>query len=234
MVIGTELGAYLIATELYRDAGEEDRADTSLLQAERDAEELEGFPGLPMSYVMRWYYLNLTRQEEAAYEVARKGYQEAESVRTRRIYVWSLYEQGEFEKALEVVERVRGATELSSRDAKLAGGVHWMRPFIVAEMADGPSRALQAYRDNSALYLEGYNAILNQATLLLLGKREEAMAASRELHDHPERLAGLAREHFLRILKYCGGRISEEELLKAERAPASTSRRLWLRECSGM
>ena len=63
---------------------------------------------------------------------------------------------------------------------------------------------------------KGITSILNQATLLLLGKREEAMAASRELHDHPERLTGLSREHCLRILEYCGGRISEEEFLKAE------------------
>jgi len=42
------------------------------------------------------------------------------------------------------------------------------------------------------------------------------MAASRELRNHPERLAGLNREHYLRILDYCGGGLSEEELLKAE------------------
>jgi tetratricopeptide (TPR) repeat protein len=216
MVIGTELGACLVAMELYRDAGEKDRADASLLQAGRDAQELERFPALPMSYICRRQYLNLTAQEEAAHEVARKGYQEAENAMTRYIYVLSLYEQGEFEKALEVIERVGGSGEVSSRDATSGGGLHWMRPFILAELRDGPSRALQAYRENCELFTKGYLAIFNQAMLLFLGRREEAMAASRELRKHPERLTDLRREHMLRILDYCGGVIPEEELLKAE------------------
>jgi tetratricopeptide (TPR) repeat protein len=216
MVIGTELGAHLVATGVFRDAGEKDRADASLGQAGRDAQELERFPALPWSYGARWHYLNLTRQEEAAHEVARQGYQEAESTVTRRIYVESLYERGEFEKALEVIERVGGAEGVSSRDAKLAGGVDWMGPFIVAELPDGSSRALQAYRENCELFTEGYFSIFNQATLLLLGKRTDAMAASRGLRNRPERFTDLNRERYLRILDYCGGVIPAEEFLKAE------------------
>jgi hypothetical protein len=256
MVIWTDLKAHLFAIVVFREAGEKNRADASLLQAKRDAQELEQFPALPQSYFWRRMYLNLAGQGEAAHEVARKGYQEADSAGTRMSYVFSLHEQGEFEKALEVIERVAGATEVSSRDAKLAGGVHWMRPFILAEMPDGPSRALQAYRENCELYPTGYYVILNQAALLLLGRRTDAIATSRELYNHPERWPGLIREHYLRILNYCGGGLSEEEFLRAEAgssginarrismwpstdwprgtgpAPASTSRRFSLRECS--
>jgi len=216
MVIGTELGAHLVATGVFRDAGEKDRADASLRQAGRDVQELERFPALPWSYGARWHYFTLTRQEEAAHEVARKGYQEAENAVTRRIYVESLHERGEFEKALEVIERVAGATEVSSHDAKLAGRVHFMLPFILAELPDGPARALQAYRENCELFTEGYFVIFKQAALLLLGRRTDAMAASRELRKHPERLSGLSRAHYLQILDYCGGVISAEEFLKAE------------------
>jgi lipoprotein NlpI len=42
------------------------------------------------------------------------------------------------------------------------------------------------------------------------------MAASRELGQHPERFSGLSRTHYLRILDYCAGVLSAEELLKAE------------------
>jgi lipoprotein NlpI len=91
-----------------------------------------------------------------------------------------------------------------------------VRPFILAELPDGSSRALQAYRENCELFTEGYTVIFNQATLLLLGKRTDAIAASREVRKHPERLTGLRRGHYLRILDYCGGAISEEEFLKAE------------------
>ncbi len=216
MVIWTELKAHLIAMGIFRDAGEKDRAAASLLQAGKDAQELERFPALPPSYFWRGKYLNLTGQEEAAHEVARKGYQEADSAGTRINYVFSLHERGEFEKALEVIERAAVATGVSGRDAKLASGVYWMRPFILAELPDGPSRALQAYRENCELYPTGYFVILNQAALLLLGRRTDAMAANRELRNHPEQLTGLNREHYLRILDYCGGGLSEEEFLKAE------------------
>ncbi len=214
--IGADMWAHHVAMAIFRDAGEKDRANASLLQAGRDAQELEGFPNLPMSYEARWHYLNLIGQEEAAHEVARKGYEAAESATTRRIHVWSLYEQGKFEKALEVIESAGGPEEVSSRDAKLAGGVYGLRPFILVDLPDGPSRALKAHRENCELFTTGYHVIFNQAALLLLGRRSEAMDASAKLRKQPERLTGLSREHFLRILDYCRGGLPEEEFLQAE------------------
>jgi tetratricopeptide (TPR) repeat protein len=215
-VIWVDLLVHLRAMEVFRNAGEKDRADASSRQSKRDAEELEQFPAIPMSYQTRWHYLNLTGQEQTAHEVALKGDQEADSPGTRYTYILSLYEQGEFGKALEVIERVGAATEVSSRDAKLSSGVHHLRPFILAELPDGYSRALKAYGENRDLFTKGYLAIFNQAALLLLGRRSDAMAACRELHDHRERLTDLNREHYLRILDYCGGGVSEEEFLRAE------------------
>jgi hypothetical protein len=130
--------------------------------------------------------------------------------------MWSLYEQEEFEKALEVFERVGDSGEVPSRDAKSAGGFYEFRPFILAELPDGPSRALEAYRGNCKRFTEGSAVISNLATLLFLGKRKEAMNASRELLTHPERLTSLNSEHNLRILKYLGGDISEGDFLEAE------------------
>jgi tetratricopeptide (TPR) repeat protein len=205
---GTELRVHLVAMVVFRDAGERDQATASLLQAARDAQELEQLPALPMSYVSRWSYFQLAGQEEAAHEVARKGYQEADAASTRLVYVYSLYEQGDFEKAREVFERVGGSGEVSGRDAKSASGIYEYRPFILAELPDGPSRALEAYRENCALFPKGYLAILNQATLLFLGRKTEATAASRELTSRH-------RGHELRILEYCAGILSEQEYLNA-------------------
>jgi tetratricopeptide (TPR) repeat protein len=216
-VIGIELWAHLVAMGVFRSAGEKDRADASLLQAGKDVQDLEQFSS-HRHYTVSWRYLNLTGQEQAAHAVARKGYQEAESAGTRFIYVWSLYEQGEFEKALEAIESVGGPGKVSSHDAKSASGLYQFRPFILAELPDGYSRALQAHRENCGLFTKGYSAVFNQATLLLLGRRADAMAASRELYDHPEQLPDLSREHYLRILDYCGGGISAQELLRAETA----------------
>ncbi len=209
-VIRTEVYAHLVATVVFRDAGEEDRADASLRQAGKGVQELERLTSPSGGYGCRWRYLVLTGQEEAAHEVARKGYQEAESPRTRYIYACSLYEQGQFENALEVIERAGGPAGVSSRDAKLASGLYQFRLFIIAELPDGPSRALEAYRENCDLcqaYPGGYSAIFNQATLLFLGKRTEAKAASEEL-------TGLYDGPYLRILEYSAGSIFAEDLLK--------------------
>jgi len=216
VAIAVSLGVHLTAADAHRDAGDKDGADEFLLQAGRDARELERFPALPMSYDYRLGYLRETGQRDSILELARKGYQQAESPVTRWWYVVALYERGEFEKAMQVIESVGGTGGVSRRDAKLGSGVHYMRPFIVAELPDGPSLALQAYTENCEVFVAGYNIIFNQATLFLLGMKSEAMAASIELHKHPERLTSLRREHMLRILDYCGGVISADEFLKAE------------------
>jgi tetratricopeptide (TPR) repeat protein len=213
-VIQIDLKAHLVAVTLFREAGEQERANASLLQAGGDAKELEHFPNLSTSYSLCWHYLNVTGREEAAYDLARKGYQKAENASTRRIYMWSLYEQGQFEKALEVFKRVGDSGDVSSLDAKSAGGFYEFRPFILAELPDGPSRALEAYRENCELFERGYNVLFNQTTLLLLGKREEAKAASAELLKQPEQLIELDRHHTLRIVEYCAGILPEQEYLQ--------------------
>ena len=211
-VTGTEVWAHLVAMVVFRDAGEKDRADASLRQAGEDVQEIERLTPRRPGYGCRWEYFVLTGQEEAAHELARKDYQEAENAWSCYNYVCSLYEQGQFEKALEVIERAGAPEGVPSRDAKLASGLYPCRPFIIAELPDGPSRALEAYRENCELfqaYPRGYNVILNQATLLLLGKRTEAKAASEEL-------TGPYSGHYLRIIEYCVGSISAEDWLKAE------------------
>jgi len=214
MIIATDLGAHLTAMVAFQDAGEKERAAASLRRAEQDAQELEQFPALPKSYGTRWQYFSFIGQEKLAHDVALKGYQEVDCAATRRIYVLSLYEQGQFEKALEVIDRVAGPGEFSSRDAKLASGVYFLRPLILAELPDGPFRALQACRENCELYVKGCSPVWTQATVLLLGGREEAMAAGRGLY-HPKGITGLS-PHYLRILDYWGGSVSAGDVLTAE------------------
>jgi hypothetical protein len=131
------------------------------------------------------------------------------------MYVLALYERGEFEKVLEVIDRAVGTTEVSGRDAKLGSGVYFLRPIILAELPDGPSRALQACRENCGLHLVGVSPIWTLATFLLLGEKGEAIAASRELRNPPKGVTRLS-PHYLRILDYWGGTASVEDLLRPE------------------
>jgi serine/threonine protein kinase/tetratricopeptide (TPR) repeat protein len=213
--VAFDLVAHLVAMGAFRDTGQEDRADASLRQAERDAQELEQFPALPIGYEARHMYLTLTKQEQGAQELARKGYQEVDCAATRRMYVCALYERSEFEKALEVIDRAVGTTEVSSRDAKLASGVYFLRPIILAETPDGPSRALQVCRENCALQIAGVSPIWSHATLLLIGERGEAIAAASELRNPPKGGTGLG-PHYGGIVDCWAGTGSVEDLLRAE------------------
>jgi tetratricopeptide (TPR) repeat protein len=215
MVIRANLLAHLFAWGVFRDAGDKDQADQFLHQAQKDAQELERFDSLPMSYWARWSYLTSTGQDEEAHQVARQGYERAKSPLTCYCYVYSLYLHGDYHRVLEVIEQATGGTEASNHDAKLENSIGLLRATIRAELPDGYSRAVQDYNESRGLWTRGYSALLNQATGFLLGKRDMAMRDCNELRSHPERRS-INSEHLQRILNYWAGVLSEQDFLKAE------------------
>jgi len=216
VVLATDLWAHLVAAEVYRAVGTIDKCEQSLLQAGIAARELERFPRLSIACNIRWQFLEVTEQQEAAFELARKAHEEVEGERIVILYVLGLYRRGEFERARQTIERSGKTGEFSGRNVNPAGLLQSMKPYILAELPDGPSLALQAYKENRNRNRVGYLVLLDQTVLLLLGKRSEAMAACRELREGQDRLTGPQSEHYLRILDYCGGKVSEDALLKAE------------------
>jgi serine/threonine protein kinase/lipoprotein NlpI len=214
VVIASDLGAHLAAMVVFRDAGDKDQADQSSDEAKKDVRELQRFAAFPFGYVMRVVYLNLTGQEGAAHEVARQGYEQAKSPINCYNYVYSLYLQGDFHRALEVIEQATGGTEASNNNAKLDSSVSLLRAAIRAELNDY-SRAVQDYNDSRGSWTEGYSALVNQATGFLLGKKDLAIRDCNELRSHPERRS-LNSEHVQRILDYWLGDLPEQDFLKAE------------------
>jgi tetratricopeptide (TPR) repeat protein len=215
MVIRANLLAHLLAWGVSRDTGNKAQADQSLHQAQKDAQELERFDSLPMSYWARWFCLTSTGQDEEAHQVARQGYERAKSPLTCYCYVYSLYLQGDCPGALEVIEQATGGTEASHHDAKLENGIALLRATICAELPDGYSRAVQDYNESRGSWTRGGSALLNQATGFLLGKRDMALRDCNELRSHPERRS-ISSELVQRILDYWEGKLSEQDCLKAE------------------
>jgi hypothetical protein len=129
---------------------------------------------------------------------------------------WSLafcalqhYGKGEFEKALNVLDR--------SEQRPFAVVVY--RILILAELPDGQSRAWRAYQDLLDRSEPAGNAtkahvVLVPYILLRLGRPLEARAAARQVLQHPEFILKTRREWRLRQQEFYAGLVSEDRLLQ--------------------
>jgi hypothetical protein len=126
-----------------------------------------------------------------------------------------LYRRGDFKKALRVLESKRG----SYNDRLL--------PFILAEYDwpaehDWPARARKAAEDYAARAQDGparrfvgHTLMNSQTVLYLLGKKEDAVLASKALQKRPELFDTLRRDPILRCLNYNAGDLTADELVQA-------------------
>ena len=126
--------------------------------------------------LMRYRYLEYVGKDDAALQEADQARGKVKSAWPATLYALGLYRRGQCEEALKVLDAMEPSHKGAFQET--------MRMFILAELPDGPLLALQAYRKNSELLTGGYYAIFKQAALLLLGRRAEAIAASRELRQH--------------------------------------------------
>jgi hypothetical protein len=92
-------------------------------------------------------------------------------------------------------------------------------PFVLAEhdwrpdKHDWAVRAWKASEDRPERSQDGLALITAQTVLCLLGKKEEAVRASKTLQKQPERFYTLRREPMLRCLSYNAGDLSADELI---------------------
>jgi hypothetical protein len=115
-----------------------------------------------------------------------------------------LYHHGEFRQAVVVLDRVidRGGD---------TSAYQLSRCNVLAELPDGPARALAAYRD---LTLTDVYEIYAPTTLRLLGRQSEAIDAYRALREKTLKIP--TRPEWLdRLLEYNAGLIPADQLLAA-------------------
>jgi hypothetical protein len=116
-----------------------------------------------------------------------------------------LYHHREFQHALEAFDRgvARGGDTSVFQVS---------RCYALADLADGPARALTAYR---GLPPSGVYSMYATTVLRLLGRKAEAVAADRALREKTLQDVGPRPEWSHRLLEYNAGLISSAELLAA-------------------
>src|SRR5262249_33816740 len=93
-------------------------------------------------------------------------------------------------------------------------------PFVLAEndwpnKHDWPARARKAVEDFTASSQDGAAVMNAQAVLCLLGKKADAVEASKALLKEGGRFYTLRREPILRCLRYNAGELTADELVRS-------------------
>jgi serine/threonine protein kinase len=206
------LEAHLAKAGVHEHRGEPEKHSAELKLAGQDADLLKPFTALPEAVVYRWTYFREVGKEEEALEELRRASQETDHTLVNFSCALTLYRRakpGDLEEALGVLKN----RPHTYNDRLL--------PFVLAEhdyhsgIQDWQARALMAYED-FARRTQGGAAVMDAQSLLrLLGKKEDAVKASKELLEQPERFHTLRREPILQCLRYNAGIISSDELLQS-------------------
>jgi predicted Zn-dependent protease len=203
------LNAHLAKAGVHEYRGEQEKRRAELELAGKDADALKDSTALPEAVVYRWlYFRELGRQEEVLDEL-RRASENTDHVYATYCCALTLYRRGQpgdLEEALRVLEKRPG----TYNDRLL--------PFVLAEhdyrKADWPARALKVSEKYAAQSRDGAAVMDTQGALLcLLGKKREAVEASKALLKRQDQFYTLRREPILRCVRYIAGELSAEELL---------------------
>jgi tetratricopeptide (TPR) repeat protein len=160
------LFAHFHAADLYEKRGQSDKEKAALVEAGRDAAELEGIPA--MSYVMgRVFYFERIGDRKAALKELDQASLRPETSDLVTQYALTLYEVGQDAEALRVLkERLK--------PGNVSGQV--LQIILCIEQGElSPDKAYDRYRELMAsLKHEGKSGRFDILPLLLLGKKKEA------------------------------------------------------------
>jgi tetratricopeptide (TPR) repeat protein len=206
------LSAHLAKAGVHEHRAEPEQRRTALKLAGKDADALKRFTALPEAVVYRWLYFREERREEEVLEELRRASEQTDHVYVAFCYALTLYRRGgrgDLKKALRVLEKRRD----SYNDCLL--------PFVLAEhdyhpaKHDWQARALKAYKDYAKRSPTGKALMHSQRVLYFLGRKEEAVKASKELQEHPEPFYTLRRAPLLRCVHYNVGDLTADQLVQA-------------------
>ena len=139
------------------------------------ADPVERFPSLPSAVNWRCVYLQYVGQEAAAFEEVRRIAEHTDNIWTRLHYTLGLYRRREHAQAIELSDRRQPGPHRPAR---------WYssRAYHLVELPDGPARTLALYQELTAQHPVRSEPMADMGitVLLLLGRKSEAVAASRE------------------------------------------------------
>jgi tetratricopeptide (TPR) repeat protein len=203
------LQAHLAKAGVHEHLGEGLKRKAELDLAGKHADALKQFTALPEAVVNRWLYFREVDREEEVLKELRRASKETDHVYVTFCCALTLYRRGDLKEALGVLERRSGT--YTDR----------LKPFVLAELDypnrrhDWQARALKAAKDYTARTQDGAAVMDCQTVLCLLGRKGDAVKASKELLGQPERFYSLRREPILRCLRYNAGELTEDELVRS-------------------
>jgi hypothetical protein len=183
-----------------RAEAELDQRRAELELAGKDAEALERFTALPEAVVYRWTYFREVGREDQVLDELRGASKDTDHVSVKFDCAMALYRRGtpdDFEEALRVLKNPRGEYSYSDR----------LLPFVLAELdypnkQDWPARARKACEDFAKDSKDGAAIMDAQTVLCLLGKKDDAVKASKALLQRKELFYTLRSEPILRCVRY--------------------------------
>jgi serine/threonine protein kinase len=196
------LEAHLAKAGVHEHCGEPEKRSAELKLAGKYADLLKPCTALPDAVVNRWLYFREVGREEEALEKLRQASQETDHTYVNFYCALTLYRRGQpgdLDEALRVLEGRRR----TYNDRLL--------PFVLAEFDypnkqhDWPARALKACEDYTERTQDGAAVMDAQTVLCLLGRKGEAVKASKALLTRPELFYTLRREPIWRCLRYNAG-----------------------------
>jgi tetratricopeptide (TPR) repeat protein len=209
--IWVSLEAHLAKAGVHEHREEPTQRSAELKLVGKDADDLKPFAGLPEAIVFRWLYFREMGKEEEVLDELRRASKETDHVSVNFCCALTLYRRGQpgdLEEALRVLERRAG----TYNDRLL--------PFVLAEVDypnkqyNWPARALKAYDDFAVRTQDSAAVMDTQTVLCLLGKKEDAVRASKALLGQPERFYTLRRDPLLRCLHFNVGDLPADELIR--------------------
>jgi tetratricopeptide (TPR) repeat protein len=210
--------AHLIAANVYVRLGKPQDERRELQEASRDVELLDPERHGPIAIMVRAIYFQETGDHPRALkEAMRFGSVKSKSYGfVQFLLALELYRDGRFGQALDVCDRALRLIEDDGQGVdKLIPRV--CRCYVLAELPGGPGRVLEEFRrlDPSSGPVEA--APYPQTVLRLLGRRADAIVASRALRDQFLRQGRLTEKDrwVERALAYNAGLITADKLVAA-------------------
>ena len=209
VALAISLEAHLVAANTYERLGQAEKSAAAQEQAARDAETLKRFPTFPRGVRSRLLYLDRIGDEEgirAEYLRVKEGQGVPSAA---RFYFHVLYRRGEFAEALKVLEHYpKTGNEMM---------VHIMRAFTLANLPDGPAKALAEYREaveSGKGGRRGARGDLYPPTVLcFLGRSQEAADFYRMISKAGVDLPREKGRWYQKVVDFQAGLASADDLL---------------------
>jgi tetratricopeptide (TPR) repeat protein len=206
MVSIVSVSVHLMCYHVFDELGQRERREAAREEGLRDARSLQRYSHLPNAVLARWQFLQGIGQENEGLADLRHTAETTTDVNAGYYYSIALYERGEFERAVHVLEKRKGVAV-----------VDLARVIPLAELPDGPRRANKLYDEIAVRDLRDWDLFNSQLILRFLGRKQEAIGVSRKFLSQPDRFPAVRQDAFRRALEYCAGQRSADDLISSMR-----------------